>query len=86
VTLYVLIIEAVYDHGVVGVFTTREQADEVAKEMDEASDGHHAFRVEALELDVAYCPDCDLRMFTPTNKSPYVSQLRDDRAPYQARG
>ena len=52
--LWVVVPTAVYDHGVVGVFSSEEKAVEAVAAVWPDTDGHHAFRVEELELDRVY--------------------------------
>jgi hypothetical protein len=49
-TLYVLVPTAVYDHGVIGVYETKEQARAAALEVWPKTDGHHAFFIYEREL------------------------------------
>lgn len=42
---YVLVMTAIFDAGVAGVFTTREAAEEHAKALIADSDNHHDFEV-----------------------------------------
>jgi hypothetical protein len=48
--LYVLIAEAVYDHGVIGVYSSEQEARDVAEEIWPTTDGHHRFRIDMLRL------------------------------------
>lgn len=48
--LYLVTMEAVYDHGCVGVYDTLDAAYERARDLFEHSDGHHSFRVEKVRL------------------------------------
>lgn len=50
-TLYLVIPRAVYYHGVIGVFTTRELAEQCAEKFWKDSDGHHELVVEEWETD-----------------------------------
>lgn len=43
--VYVLIPEAVYDHGVVGVYETEDDARDAALRLWPETDGHHSFRI-----------------------------------------
>lgn len=52
--VYVVIPTAVYDHGIVGVYTDEAQARLVAKEIWHKTDGHHAFRIEQIEVNRTY--------------------------------
>lgn len=52
--VYLLIPEAVYDHGVIGVFSTREAAEEQAALFWQDSDGHHGLRVEEWPIDMCH--------------------------------
>ena len=52
--LWVVVPTSVYDHGVVGVFSSEEAAVEAVARIWPDTDGHHALRVEVLELDRAY--------------------------------
>lgn len=49
-TLYVLVPTAVYDHGVIGVYETKDQARAAALEVWPKTDGHHAFLIYEREL------------------------------------
>lgn len=49
-TLYVLEAEAVYRHGVIGVYETVEQACEAARSIWPDTDGHHRFVVTPYEV------------------------------------
>ena len=61
-TVYVLTITAVFDHGCCGVFTSRAAAVAHADNLFAVSDGHHTFRVDAVELDAGYEPSGLLRI------------------------
>jgi hypothetical protein len=43
--VYVLVPEAVYDHGIVGVYGTEEDARDAAERLWPETDGHHSFRI-----------------------------------------
>lgn len=49
--VYVLTMEAVYDHGCGGVFTSRAAAEAHAQALYEDSDRHHDFRIDEVHLD-----------------------------------
>lgn len=49
--VYVITMEAVYDHGCGGVFTTRGAAETYARALADDSDGYHDFRVEEYPID-----------------------------------
>jgi hypothetical protein len=51
VTLYLVVMFAVYDHGTCGIFSTAEAADAHARSLYADSDGHHDFRVEEVVVD-----------------------------------
>lgn len=51
--VYVLVMYAVYDQGIGGVFTTPEAAEAHALDMWSRSDGHHLFEVRELLLNQA---------------------------------
>jgi hypothetical protein len=53
-TVYVLIPEAVYDHGVIGVYSTEALARAAAEEIWPRTDGHHEFRIVTRVVDVTY--------------------------------
>lgn len=53
-SVYVVIATAVYDHGVVGVYLTREEATAATEDQWRHSDGHHAFRVEEIQVGATY--------------------------------
>lgn len=52
--VFVLVPTAVYDHGVAGVFETREAAERAAERLWRGSDGHHWFRVDECRIGVVY--------------------------------
>jgi hypothetical protein len=52
--VFVLVPTAVYDHGVAGVFETREAAEQAAERLWRTSDGYHAFRVDERRIGVLY--------------------------------
>lgn len=52
--LYVLVATAVYDQGVVGVYTNEEGARQAAEEIWPQTDGHHSFRIDVVEPDKTY--------------------------------
>lgn len=52
--LYVLVPRAVYDHGTIGVYSSEERAREAAEAIWPETDGHHAFRIDVVELDETY--------------------------------
>lgn len=49
--LYLVVMEAVYDHGSGGIFTTREAAEAHVRALDADSDGHHGWRIDEIEAD-----------------------------------
>jgi len=51
--VWIVIAEAVYDHGVYGVFCNEEQAVEHANKLIDESDYHHRMRVEPWGIDYA---------------------------------
>jgi hypothetical protein len=53
-TLFVLVATAVYDQGVVGVYTSEERAYRAAEEIWPHTDGHHAFRIDQREVNKTY--------------------------------
>lgn len=50
--VYLLTPEGVYDHGCLGVFRTREEAEVVANYMMERSDGYHNLRIDEMMVGV----------------------------------
>lgn len=56
--VYITTMQAVYDHGTAGVFTTFDDAVEHAKAVYDDSDKHHRVRIDEVELDVGYWPSC----------------------------
>lgn len=54
VIVYVLIPTAVYDHGVVGVYESEEDARFAALEIWPSTDGHHDFVIVPRILGVSY--------------------------------
>jgi hypothetical protein len=54
--MFVLIAEAIYDQGVVGIYENLDEAKAVAEELWRDSDGHHGFRIEERTLGVT----CDV--------------------------
>jgi hypothetical protein len=50
-TVYVVIMEGVYDHGCWGVYTSLEAAKARCAEVMGRSDGYHMFRIETIPLD-----------------------------------
>ncbi len=50
-TIYVVTLTAVYDHGCFGVFTTLDAATARCRELWDVSDGHHDYRIDVLPLD-----------------------------------
>jgi hypothetical protein len=53
-TMYVLVATAVYDQGVIGVYSTEEHAREVAGKIWPKTDGHHYFRIDVVTLGETY--------------------------------
>lgn len=60
-SVYIVIMEAVYDHGVYGVFDTEEAAMTHAAALWKDSDGHHRYRVEMWPLNEPLIPTDDKR-------------------------
>lgn len=52
--LYVLVATAVYDHGVIGVYSSEQLAKDAAEEIWVNTDGHHVFRIVVVEPDKTY--------------------------------
>jgi hypothetical protein len=52
--VYVLVPSAVYDHGVLGVYETKEQAEEAARLVYEQSDGHHVMYIKPRTIGTTY--------------------------------
>ncbi len=50
-TIYVVTLTAVYDHGCLGVFTDLETAKAHCQNLWAESDGHHSFRIDTVTLD-----------------------------------
>lgn len=50
-TIWLVTMVAVYDHGCAGVFSTERAAVAHAAALDAESDGHHTWRVDELRLD-----------------------------------
>lgn len=71
--LYILIPDAVYDHGVIGVYATEAEARAVAEDLWPHSDGHHDLAIVKRELGVTY----DWSVL----KWPYGSPPRDPGPP-----
>lgn len=55
--VYVLIASAVYDHGVYGVFATKQEAVAHAEALLDESDYHHTFRVDRRTIGAGLPPD-----------------------------
>ena len=54
--MFVLIAEAIYDQGVIGIYETLDEAMAMAEELWRDSDGHHGFRIEERSMGVT----CDV--------------------------
>jgi hypothetical protein len=63
VTVHVLVATAIYDHGVVGVYKSRESAIAAANEIWLRTDGHHAFRVDERVIGDTYEDVFDMTLF-----------------------
>lgn len=53
-TVYVLVPVAVYDHGIIGVYSTEEQARAAAEKVWPDTDGHHALVIRPVVLNETY--------------------------------
>lgn len=83
--MYVLVPFAIYDHGVAGVFETREEAEKVAEILWRDSDGHHGWRIDECEVGVVYDPVVRFMYESskPTTKPPeieFVPEAKRSRA------
>jgi hypothetical protein len=63
-TVFVLVPSAVYDHGVVGVYETEEEARRAAVYLWPKTDGHHAFIIVPRKLGATH-PDVFNRAMYP---------------------
>lgn len=52
--VYVLVPTAVYDHGIIGVYETPEDARAAAEEIWPQTDGHHGFVIHEREIGVTH--------------------------------
>jgi hypothetical protein len=81
-TVYALVAEAVYDHGVIGVYTTEAKARDAAAELWPTTDGHHGFRIVPRALDSTY-PDTFQKVYSSgsrTTDEPLTIALEDPAA------
>jgi len=70
-TVWVLILTAVYDQGVYGVFSDKQKAIDYAEHLLDESDYHHTFRIERWTVDTR---GGDLKRLV----SPYGGERRPD--------
>lgn len=50
-TVFLLVPRAIYDHGVIGVYSSEERAREAAEEIWPQTDGHHKLVIVPMEVD-----------------------------------
>lgn len=74
-TVYVLVPTAVYDHGIIGVYATPEEAHAAAEEIWPETDGHHTLVIHEREVG-----DTHADVFTKktgTNRQPGPPKIED---------
>jgi hypothetical protein len=75
--VHVLIAEAVYDHGVVGVYESREGAVKAAEAIWPTTDGHHGFRVDEREIGRTYSDAFPLKAWRTSPLTTEPVRIRD---------
>lgn len=82
--VYVLTMTAVYDHGCCGVFSDRISAEAHANALHAASDGHHGFRIDEMQMDAPIIAGLRLQQWTGDRK-PQHPTTTPDFVPWSSR-
>lgn len=75
--VFVLVPSAIYDHGVIGVYTSPGAAVEDAEHIWKESDGHHGMVILPMYLNKTYDSGVSLTHLSKPTSKPVVIDIRD---------